>query len=312
MFSILNKVFGNTTQALSTVRQEKQRPVMGIPPKKNQVSGRYTEVLLSLLERPFQAGARGISMRQPTNRIVNTREGRIQQFTVTAQSAPTCLLPTKFAGDLGKDFYLLIVEAVSNKSYTSFQNRITSYKLYEYFCDNKNYPTSAASSFQGYTEDEFRMLSKDWLMIYPTEKSLGKHLSNSVSFNSPSHKYLLSLLGLNDSNAKDWHLEIFQDHCFLNVHTFEVFSNRTLRVTYEIPLAINTTQNYTTTSLAFDTYNLFNLDIVSVSIVVEYEVDNKGNYIKNGGKLITLFVHDLPYRWDEILTLRNPSPNVNP
>ena len=246
------------------------------------------------------------------NRVVDTREGRVQQFTITAQSAPTCLLPTKFAGDLGKNFSLLIAEAVSNKKYNSFKNRITSYKLYEYFCDNKNLSSSAASFFQGYTEDEFRMLSKDWLMIFPTEKSLGKHLSNSVSFNSPSHKYLLSLLGLNESNAKDWHVEIFQDHCFLNVHTFQAFSDGTLRLTYEVPLAITTTQNYTATPLAFDTYNIFNRDIVSVSIVVEYEVDNKGNYIKNGGKLITLFVHDLPYRWDEIVTLSNTSPNVKP
>ena len=278
MFSILDKVVGKTVQAVSNIRKEKQRPVMEIPPKKNLVSGRYPEVHFSILERPFQAGvrqagARGISMRHPTTRIVDKREGKVQQFTITAQSAPTCPLPTKFAGDLGHNFSVLIAEAVSNKKYNIFQKRITNSKLYQYFCANKNFPTSAAYAFQNYTEDKFRMLSKNWLMIFPSEKSLGKHLSNSVSFNSPSHKYLLSLLGLNESNAKDWHVDIFQDHCFLNVHIFETFTDGTLRLTYEVPLAITKTQNYTAIPLAFDTYSIFNIEIVSVAIVIEFQVD---------------------------------------
>ena len=189
-------------------------------------------------------------------------------------------LPTKLASDEGSKFHSLILEAVAYKKYTTFNERITSYQLYQYICDHKRDPSSAAYNFQTYTEDDVIMLSKDWLMINTPEKSLGKHLSDSVFLNYPSHKYLQSLLGLYEKNAEYWIPELYEDHCFLNVHTFQALPNNVIRLAQDVPLAITKNQSYTTNSFALYTHNVLNTDIISVTIVIEFQADIKGNFKK--------------------------------
>ena len=103
----------------------------------------------------------------------------------------------------------------------------------------ENTPGHVASFFSGYSEKEFRMLSKDWLQVTFTPRSIAKHLSPYGSKNSYDHMVMLNHIGLYITNVKQWIKELFEERCLLNIHSFEIQQKvnlNAIRMTYHIPI----------------------------------------------------------------------------
>lgn len=88
----------------------------------------------------------------------------------------------------------------SNQNYN--YSSVTGWELWDFFSKYKGNPRSTAYAFASYSEEEVRLLSKDWLDVVATVKSLAKILSDYAAQNSPEHKAYLDMLGLNASNAR--------------------------------------------------------------------------------------------------------------
>lgn len=250
------------------------------------------------------------------------RFGQLALATQVALNAPLYKLPNVFAGEKGADFATLIRDATTAKKakYLNSANkvnasRVTGFELWEFICDNKYDPTSIAYRFAGYTELQVRQLAPDWLDLTVTPKSLAKTMSDFATFHSPEHKAYLDKLGLNEQNAGIWYPRLFEDRMRLDIHSFSVFPDNTLRVTYQVPTPIRRSRLYKNNYkiIAADKDNFFpNTNVVNFTIVVEFAFNSTTQqYDRGSGTLITGFLHNLNFNVDDIETFLNVSPNYS-
>jgi len=135
----------------------------------------------------FQKNILSISLsRLNRYRLAKNKEERLNACKTVALNGRTTLvnLPDKFAGDEGIWFFLLIVstrqEKRRKKPADCDFNRVTSLEVWDHKMNYENtpgqYAQHTASFFSGYSEKEFRMLSKDWLQVTFTPRSIANHL----------------------------------------------------------------------------------------------------------------------------------------
>ncbi len=67
-----------------------------------------------------------------------------------------------------------------------------------------------------------------------TPKSVAKTFKDFATFNSPEHKGYLNKISLNEHNAAIWYPRVFEYRMRLNIHSYSVYNDNTLRVTYEV------------------------------------------------------------------------------
>ena len=100
---------------------------------------------------------------------------------------------------------------------------------------------------------------------------------------------------------------LFEDRCYSNIHSFEslydkILPTRDKRYAYQI-LIFARTQTVT---------NQFNKNLFSIRIGLEFQIitlNNKSFYYKIG-KLVTIFLQNLPFKSDDIKTLLNKAPGT--
>ena len=202
---------------------------------------------------------------------------------------------------------------------------MTGWELTNYVKNNKNNSKNAAYDFASYSEEELRLLSKDWLKVKPTIRSLAKFLSDYGSQNSPEHKGYLDLLGLNKTNASRWLEQVLEDRIFLGIHSFQSMPNDALRITYMVPIPVGgqssgsvlagKVTNFVRSkvlgkqdkskvkTIAKDSTNFFQANLLCFKIVIEFAYDlNTKSFDKSEGTLITAVLHNLPFKDDDLKT----------
>lgn len=236
---------------------------------------------------------------------------------IALQSVPF-KLPSQFVGDYGPYFPILLAECKAAKilnnpdpnnktgktKYTCTHADVKSHELWLFICANKHRSGHITQVFAHLSEEEVKQLPGDWLDLVVDERSLAKFLLDYASFNAPEHVLYLLKLGLSLSNVTSWLPRIFEDRIRLIIHSYRITTNNTLRITYEVPILVGPS------GFASDLFTFFNVNILSFTLVIEFTFDATTlSYIKNSGTLITGFLHNHPYKADDIDTLRNVGPN---
>ena len=156
-------------------------------------------------------------------------------------------------------------------------------------------------------------MPKGWLKLDPTQKALAKCLSDFITKNLFEDFEYLKSIKLTVENAENWLGKLFEDRVFLNIHSFQKSNNKSFRVTYEIPISIRQSI-YNQNPIANDKKNLYNqTDLLSIKIVIEFPYNRfTQSYQKDKGTLVNLFVHNNPYKDDEMESLLKNCPNIVP
>lgn len=328
------KAVRNTlTQPLNRRRQRGERLMEAPPIKQNVFMRQFARTQAALKRQSIQLRNRGrrfasgAAIRLPSVKNLAKRGDNAGEnalcFAMAGQAVPF-QLPPRFAGDEGILFVRLIREVVYDKqsnhgnqnyNYTS----VTGWELWDYISKYKGSSKRAASHFASYSEEEVRLLSKDWLQVVATVRSLAKFLSDYASQNSPEHKAYLDMLGLNASNAHRWLEQVLEDRIFLSIHSYQIMKNGSLRITYMVPIPVGgqpsgvgaKLRSFFTRrklkTIATDPTNFFKANLLCFKIVIEINFDqNSQSFDKGSGQLITGFLHHLPFRDDDIKTLQNP------
>jgi hypothetical protein len=298
---------------------------MLVVPRKNYFIGNLASVAVILKNR-FIVGTR-VTYKNIVKQTDKARE-RLLCAQIALKAIPFNL-PDNFIGDLGASVPVLIKKAIGEKAasnskpqttYTCNVFTLTGYELWTYICANKNIPGHIAQLFAHLTEKEVRQLSAAWLDLETTERSLSKFLLDCGSFNSPKHRLYLWYIGLTLGNVDEWLPRIFEDRIRLDYHSISIAANNALRVTYEVPIPLGPSGTFKKLGssrffkrfkmLASDLYSLFNVNMVSFTIVVEFTFDDfTSSYKTDSGTLITAFLHNRPYKDDDKDTLVNVGPN---
>lgn len=138
-------------------------------------------------------------------------------------------------------------------------------------------------------------------------------MSDSATFHSPEHKAYFNKLTLNEQNAEIWYPRLFEDRMRLDIHSYSVFKDNTLRVTYQVPIPLRRSRLYKNNYKIIDADKdkfFSKTNIVNFTIVVEFTFNSTTQqYDRSSGTLITGFLHNLPLNADDIETLLNVSPN---
>jgi len=227
-------------------------------------------------------------------------------------------LPKTFAGNEGKSFADLIRQTTADKITNSLPNSntnnscVTGFEVCKFINKNKNKPGHVTQMFSGYTNKEIKQLSEDWFDLRATPRSIAKCVLDCASFNSPEHMAYLALIGFNINNVDVWFPRVIEDRIRVEIHSYQVLNDDTLRITYEIPIPLCRSVAYKKKYkiLALDPNNFFKTGLVSIKIVIQFTFNKKTNqYNKKSGNLITAFLHNLPYQSDDIQTLLSGGSN---
>lgn len=207
------KVLGKTVKAIQNNlnRQRGKRLTDATPTRRNCSMSRFAKAPEIVrrqsvqLRRQGREFASGLAICLPSVKNIARRCDRATEnalcYAMAGQAVPF-QLPPRFAEDKGYYFVLLVREARNDKKTNHGNqnynyNTVTGWELWDYIQTHKGTPNSIPSPFASYTEEEVRVLSKNWLQIVGTVKSLPKFLLDYASQNLPEQKAYLDLLGLN-------------------------------------------------------------------------------------------------------------------
>lgn len=280
-------------------------------------SDRYGNTLRNI-ERRLRRGL-GLSYKEVGIKE-NNRQKKEKELYGVIKTAAVLKLPQRFAAEQGKDFITLYAEVCAEKAQiypaTSKQvtfNRVTGSEIILYVNNHSNDPTSVASRFAryNYSEQEFRQLPGDWVDCDITLKSFRKMTTNTGAANAPQHSETLKLINLTAKNSHLWLPPLLKTRIAYDIHDYQIstFGNQVvLLVSYHLPIQLGVSGSSQT--VAWDVKSHFNTNLLDFKIVIEFPFNQQqSKFERTQSRLITGYLHDMPFKLDSIQTLQSVSPN---
>ena len=258
---------------------------------------------LANLRRPLRR-LDGRPTRPLDGRMGTSDEQRENNARVSARTANRLILPKNFPADKDELFAILInlclneaIATANRQNKKRDKKRVSSLELYQCIQRNKKNLNHVASRFSEYSEDDLRLFPKSWLSLDIPVDALAKCMCNYASEHSEQHMQFLKEIGFTYQNMVGWMLDVLKKRCSLNIQSFERNTDNGFTVSYQIPVT------------PIKTNNIFNANLLSIKIVIAYNLKNFDTYHKRG-KLVTVYLQNTKLQSYEKDGILKKSPNA--